>query len=229
MSSKVVVLALAALACVQLASAGCTNSTDWDYLTLVQQWPVVDCANPAACNPTDQYFTIHGLWPSDFSGNYPCLCSNETFDINQIASLVPQMNTYWPSYNCSNQAFNGTNPEFWAHEWTKHGTCTKVLAPLSTQLQFFKTTLTMALSLDLLTLLKSANIVPGPTPVTTQSFLAAIQSGYGMLPAVGCSGGSLASVSLCMDKEFSPIPCPLYQSNSCGSQFLFPAASQVSR
>ncbi len=52
-----------------------------------------------------------------------------------------------------------------------------MLAPLSTQLQFFKTTLTMALSLDLLTLLKSANIVPGPTPVTTQSFLAAIQSG----------------------------------------------------
>ena len=58
---QVVVLALAALACVQLASAGCTNSTDWDYLTLVQQWPVVDCANPAACNPTDQYFTIHGV------------------------------------------------------------------------------------------------------------------------------------------------------------------------
>ena len=46
---------------------------------------------------------VPGLWPSDFSGNYPCLCSNETFDINQIASLVPQMNTYWPSYNCSNQ------------------------------------------------------------------------------------------------------------------------------
>ena len=44
-----------------------------------------------------------GLWPSDFSGDYPCGCSNETFDVKQVQSLVPTLNKYWPSYNRTNQ------------------------------------------------------------------------------------------------------------------------------
>jgi hypothetical protein len=52
-----------ALALAVAASAGCTNSSDFDYLMLVQQWPVVDCTTAPACVPTDAYFTVHGVCP----------------------------------------------------------------------------------------------------------------------------------------------------------------------
>ena len=53
-----VVVAVAAV--VGVAAAGCTVTPTYDYVMLVQQWPVVDCTTAPACLPTDQYFTVHG-------------------------------------------------------------------------------------------------------------------------------------------------------------------------
>ena len=54
------------------------------------------------------------------------------------------------STTCPPQAFNGTNPEFWGHEFEKHATCMQDLKPLSTQLGFFQTTLNTAMLFDLI-------------------------------------------------------------------------------
>ncbi len=55
---RLVVLLVATV--VGLAAAGCTLTPTYDYLMLVQQWPVTDCTTSPLCNPTDEYFTIHG-------------------------------------------------------------------------------------------------------------------------------------------------------------------------
>ena len=53
-------VAVAVAAVVGFAAAGCTVTPTYDYVMLVQQWPVVDCTTAPACLPTDQYFTVHG-------------------------------------------------------------------------------------------------------------------------------------------------------------------------
>ena len=128
----------------------------------------------------------------------------------------------------AHQAFNGTNPQFWAHEFEKHATCEQDLPPLSTQFGFFNTTLSLYFQVDLLNMLAKGGIVPGPAPVATSAFLNAVSASWGFIPAAWCNkGGFLESVVLCMDKQFNAIPCSIDESNSCGASFVFPAATKA--
>jgi len=68
-------------------------------------------------------WTMHGLWPDP--NNF---CEGEDFDISQIESIRSEMDTYWIS--CP--VFDWSNEELWAHEWSKHGTCSGL-----TQLGYF--------------------------------------------------------------------------------------------
>lgn len=76
------------------------------------------------CSGSDEW-TLHGLWPQWTSG-----CSGKQFDIDQLSSIRDDMDRYWLS--CPG---NGdTNEKFWAHEWSKHGTCSGMEA-----LNYFQT------------------------------------------------------------------------------------------
>ncbi len=37
-----------------------------------------------------------GLWPSDVSGDYPCNCPGEAFDVSQLTSILPEVRTVHP-------------------------------------------------------------------------------------------------------------------------------------
>merc|ERR1711865_777863 len=54
---------------------------------------------------------IHGLWPQ-----WQESCSQTPFDKSQVADIMDDLNTHWPS--CQ-----GSAEQFWDHEWKKHGTC----------------------------------------------------------------------------------------------------------
>lgn len=79
--------------------------------------------------PSSDIFTIHGLWPNEI--NYPEFCSKEKFNIDEIQPVLNEMNTFWKS--CYEN-----NTLFWTHEWSKHGTCTKM-----TQLNYFNKTINL--------------------------------------------------------------------------------------
>ena len=66
---------------------------------------------------TGPWFTLHGLWPQDTDGDYPCTCTQEAFDPSILTPIQADMDRYWPS-------LNGPSNTFWEHEWSKHGTCT---------------------------------------------------------------------------------------------------------
>lgn len=41
-----------------------------------------------------------------FAGNYPCTCTSEKFNINDVKDLETELNQYWPS-------LNGPSDTFW--------------------------------------------------------------------------------------------------------------------
>lgn len=93
-----------------------------DFLVLAQQWPRGLCLEQAcSIDPTlFGRFTIHGLWPSQADGSYPCFCSavsshalHTTVDLLQADA---EMRANWPSVH-------GKPTSFWTHEFRKHGSC----------------------------------------------------------------------------------------------------------
>ncbi len=73
-------------------------------------------------------FTIHGIWPEFTNNSYPSFCNKSAiFNVSQISDIENQLNSVWLNYE-------GSNIEFWEHEYLKHATC----YPNTTEHQFFQ-------------------------------------------------------------------------------------------
>ncbi|KAF9363756.1 ribonuclease T2-like [Mortierella sp. NVP85] len=168
-------------------------------ILLVQQWY-------NGLGPADE-FTIHGLWPDTCSGGQG---PSTGCDSNRIYSdietrlnaykggpaLVDQLNTYWASYK-------GDNNAFWAHEWSKHGTCVSNIAPSCSSnfvenqdvYHYFNKTLELRTKYNLYQALAAAGITPGSTPQVADMH-AAIQKAFGVDAQINCNSGSLSEIWL---------------------------------
>ncbi|RKO88173.1 ribonuclease T2-like protein [Blyttiomyces helicus] len=106
---------------------------DNGILVLSVQWLTGYCAsNSCNINPPN-FWTIHGLWPDDCSGNQVGNCddSRQYTDVaQQIQAFNPTLfktlERVWPSFKGESlSAYDG----FWSHEWQKHGTCYSPATP----------------------------------------------------------------------------------------------------
>jgi ribonuclease T2 len=90
------------------------------------------------CEVDEVGWVIHGLWPSNWDGSYPQECggSGPRFDEAAIAPLEAQLDRYWP-----NSFADTPHTNFWEHEWSKHGTCAAAGSNLTTEREYFATTL----------------------------------------------------------------------------------------
>jgi ribonuclease T2 len=132
---------------------------------------------------------------------------------------LDQLNVYWPSYD-------GPNNAFWSHEYEKHGTCAASLSQFATQLDFFKSTLSLLQKYNVLPMLAAAGIVPSDSnSVSASAATTAVTNAFGGKPAWECQSGNLDAVYLCLDKSLNPIDCTLVKS-TCGSSFMLPASQQ---
>jgi ribonuclease T2 len=86
------------------------------------------------------HFTIHGLWPQYSAGGYPSSCTTEAYDVSSAEAVgLEQMTQYWPDVQ---YAINDPEyPQFWEHEWSKHGTCSGL-----SQDDYFQATVNLAKS-----------------------------------------------------------------------------------
>lgn len=91
-------------------------------------------------NKTNQ-FTIHGLWPNYRSHGYPSYCGNQTLNISKLAGIQDDLMERWPSHN-------GSNVDFWVHEWIKHGTCALGAPHIKNQLSYFASTMWLDMRLS---------------------------------------------------------------------------------
>ena len=114
----------------------------------------------------NRVWTIHGLWPSRLTTpqNYPCDCSNESFNVSSISSLKSQLDEFWPSSS-------GENENFWKHEWEKHGTC--AIRTFKNQFSYFSETLKLRHSFPADDLLK--DYAPSPTGYSYDSIKNALK------------------------------------------------------
>ena len=100
------------------------------------------------------YWTIHGLWPTNAT-SWPQNCDpSHPFDPSKIANLRPELDKYWPSVTSEN------SDGFWSHEWSKHGTCAKAVPQLSGEYNYFSFTLTLYSKWNLTQYLNDAQIYP---------------------------------------------------------------------
>lgn len=208
---------LLAASCGLAAHAGCTG-TQYDYFELVLQWAITECADVFKCTATNQFFTLHGLWPNLNNGNYPCTCTDAKFDVKKVSSIEGDLNTYWPS-------LNGPSPTFWAHEYEKHGTCAEDVFP--SELAFFNGTLAVRAAFDVVPALAKGGITPSNTKgFTLSAFRKAVAAAYGQYPSVQCdSAGNIGVVTYCVGKDLGLIACPPVTPDACSASTLYLPAS----
>jgi ribonuclease T2 len=93
----------------------------WSPEFCVSHNTYVGCSTPQYF--WEKYFTIHGLWPQYVTTGYPSFCSTEPFNASLIETAIglDTLVTFWPNvqYADTDPAY----PQFWEHEWDKHGTC----------------------------------------------------------------------------------------------------------
>nr|ACU25555.1 self-incompatibility associated ribonuclease S6 [Prunus pseudocerasus] len=131
----------------------------YDYFQFVQQWPPTNCRvhiKQPCSNPRPlQYFTIHGLWPSNYSNpTIPSNCTGPQFKKILSPQLRSSLMRSWPDVE------SGNDTRFWAGEWNKHGTCSEQTL---NQMQYFDRSHQMWSSFNITKILKNASIVPHPT------------------------------------------------------------------
>ncbi|KAF0709603.1 Aste57867_5828 [Aphanomyces stellatus] len=125
----------------QAAAAAASYGDDktFDYYVFAHSWQPSFCHNtdyPGCSNPETfwaTHFTIHGLWPESDDGSHPDFCTKEPLDIDSVRSAIGEdtLEKYWPNVKV---AVNTTHYDsFWDHEWSRHGTCSKL-----DQVTFFK-------------------------------------------------------------------------------------------
>lgn len=206
-------------AAVLKSGGGCTG-TSFDFFALVTQWAITECMDVYSCTSSNQYFTMHGLWPTDNDENYPCDCTSEAFDPTQISSIMDEMNTYWPS-------LNGANSDFWSHEWSKHGTCSS--PSITSQLDYFSTALTLRAKYDVVAALKAAGYSPSNTRgFTLSAFQNATKSAFGFESVLSCdSSGNIEEIDTCFDKDLNIMACPDTVTNDCTARTIFLPSSMA--
>ncbi|MCJ1372975.1 ribonuclease T2-like [Loxospora ochrophaea] len=180
--------------------------------------------------PTDSW-TIHGLWPDLCDGSYQedCDPSRAYKNITAIlesygkTSLLSYMNEYWV-----NDPDDGSNEEFWEHEWETHGTCISTFdtdcytdyTPQEEVVDFFQDVVNLFQTLDSYQTLASANIVPSSSKTYTSKQIAAA---LGPNATFNCDGKDLDEIYYFFDVkgsvqtgEFVPT-LPIGESSDCPS------------
>jgi len=192
---------------------------NWDYLMFTQQWPQTVClawkdrstANQCLLPETVDSWTVHGIWPSNTSGNDPQFCNRTwTFNITQLLPLLTRLEKYWPN------VYAGTSQDdFWEHEWSKHGTCAASDMMLDGEFEYFERGLELVLKYDLNKALDAIGIVPSPDQSYELSQIhSAISTGLGSTSSIACYKHKktnqflLKEIRVCLDKSLVIMNCP---------------------
>jgi ribonuclease T2 len=122
-----------------------TPTISFDYYVFSRSWAPTFCAvnKQGICNKNTtikQQFTIHGLWPTWKNGSWPQYCTGEKLNTSEFDDIIPDLSSHWSDDG-------NPDPNWWSHEWCKHGTCSQGSSGISNQRDYFLKTLCIDLSL----------------------------------------------------------------------------------
>lgn len=190
------------------ASSGVQNN--FDYLLLSLQWIPTKCkvVNSSKCK--DQW-GIHGLWPSSFHGIGPMDCPGPNFDQKIIpATLKKDMDKFWPSIG------GMEDPEFWKHEYEKHGRCASSIPQMKNQNLYLRETIDQSFHYaTILKLMSFINLKPtNQGDYNLQDVHHLIEGKFGLKQKVifTCINGrndtaDVSEIRICLNKQLRTIDC----------------------
>lgn len=189
--------------------------TDFDVLIFTQHWPQTVCytwkeksSSNTCLLPTDEEWTIHGVWPTEYHKIGPQYCNKSLpFDAKALATIEDTLKIKWIDVE------NGTaHYSFWKHEWLKHGTCAAVLPELNTEIKYFEKGLELLDKYDMKNILGQVNILPGNS-YTVQEILKGVANVLGKNCQVECVSNKkekqsyLFEIRICFDKSLELVDC----------------------
>lgn len=202
----------------------------FDLYILSQSWQPQFChgneASYPGCHDPDAYWgshlTLHGLWPENYDGVYPQFCTNQPLNVSEIEKEIgfAKLIKYWPDVKRAKDS--ATYPQFWEHEWLKHGTCSNL-----DSLQYFRACIELLeFSMNATVPIIQENVAKYVDASILRSAFSESKSLHDV--ALECQGSALAEIHTCWakDKVFYPIkriPCPNHVLNrdSCKSKTIF--------
>nr|ADZ76512.1 S-locus associated ribonuclease [Prunus speciosa] len=157
-----------------------TSTGSYQYFQFVQQWPPTTCAiskKPCYQNPPS-IFTIHGLWPSNYSKNaWVANCSPTRFNNSLSPRLETKLKISWPDVE------SGNYTDFWEREWNKHGTCSEQTLD---QEQYFERSHDIWNAYNITNILKRAKILPTGGKWDYSDIVSPIKTAIRKMPALRC-------------------------------------------
>ena len=101
----------------------------YDFYLFSIFWPPTSCAKKQSGNAEcfneiknlslENYFTIHGLWPTYSSGELPKYCTKGNIPLTfNNKTFLDKMNNNWPGI-----IIDESNYGLWSHEYIRHGYC----------------------------------------------------------------------------------------------------------
>nr|ABD49101.1 S13-RNase [Prunus avium] len=169
------------------------------YFQFVQQWPPTTCrlsSKPSHQHRPFQRFTIHGLWPSNYSNpRKPSNCNGSQFDDRKVyPDLRSDLKRSWPDVE------GGNDTKFWEGEWNKHGKCSEQTL---NQFQYFERSHDMWMSYNITEVLKNASIVPNAKQRWKYSdIVSPIKGATGRTPLLRCKRDPATNTELLHEVVF---------------------------
>ncbi|XP_044005960.1 ribonuclease Oy-like [Aphidius gifuensis] len=190
------------------------SSTDFDVLIFTQRLPQTVCyvwkenfSSNTCLLPTDEEWTIHGVWPTQYHKIAPSYCNESlVFNLTALATIEDKLKKTISVENGT------THYSFWEHEWSKHGTCSAVLPQLNTQMKYFEKGLGLLDKYNMKNILGQVNILPGNN-YTVQEILKGVGTVLGKNCQVDCFSSKkqnvtyLFEIRICFDKSLNFIDC----------------------
>lgn len=164
--------------------------------------------------------TIHGLWPSLKSGKRLPECGGRQHVKEDGSAIINRMKKVWPSLVKS-------NPEFWDHEYNKHGACVndEMGWDRNDYKKYFEFSINVFDQIGFANLIKKAfPYSSGETvTVTYEEMKNAIQEVYnGAVFKMNCNGGYITEFYFYLEKDdFSPSYDSKYPSSCASGKLVF--------
>lgn len=116
----------------------------------------------------------------------PFFCNNQTsFRLETLSEVIPELHNRWTEVKDSKTWSKRQEGYLWKNEWIKHGTCSKSLPALDSELKYFKQGLDWSKKYQLSDLLAQGGIKPNGTYPVNQ-FWHTLKTGLGKNPRIDC-------------------------------------------
>jgi len=132
------------------------------------------------------FYISYNFRPSKIGAFGPAFCNNQTtFNLNALNTIIPELKNRWTEIKESKTWTRKQEGELWKHEWIKHGTCSKSLSSLDSELKYFNQGLDWSKQYVLSDLLEQGGIKPnGSYPIT--QIWHTLRTGLGKNPHIDC-------------------------------------------